>query len=58
MFRFLPALKIHISPQVKNALDSVGGFRIKPRGKIEVKVGLLGSPILHYKPTTFMLLAH
>ncbi len=30
-------LKIHMSMEMKHALDVVGGFRVEPRGLIEVK---------------------
>lgn len=38
------ASKIHISLEMKKALDAIGGFRIEERGLVEVKV-------LHHKST-------
>lgn len=32
------ALRIHISLEMKKALDAVGGFRIEHRGLVDVKV--------------------
>jgi hypothetical protein len=32
------ALRIHISTEVKRALDAVGGFRTEHRGLVDVKV--------------------
>lgn len=32
------ASKIHISLEMKKALDAIGGFRIEERGLVEVKV--------------------
>jgi hypothetical protein len=32
------ALRIHISAEVKHALDAVGGFRTEHRGLVDVKV--------------------
>lgn len=35
---FTQALRIHISLEMKKALDAVGGFRIEHRGLVDVKV--------------------
>lgn len=35
----LSALKIHISLEMKKALDAIGGFRTECRGMVDVKVG-------------------
>ena len=35
------ALRIHISPQTKEALDKHGTFNIKLRGPVEMKVNLI-----------------
>lgn len=35
------ALRIHISAEVKRALDAVGGFRTEHRGLVDVKVCFL-----------------
>ena len=35
------ALRIHISAEVKHALDAVGGFRTEHRGLVDVKVNKL-----------------
>lgn len=32
------ALRIHISLEMKKALDAVGGFRMEHRGLVDVKV--------------------
>lgn len=34
----LVALRIHISLEMKKALDAVGGFKIERRGLVDVKV--------------------
>lgn len=35
---FIQALRIHISLEMKKALDAVGGFKIEHRGLVDVKV--------------------
>ena len=35
--KFFLALKIHISPEVNEALNQVGGYEIKYRGLVDVK---------------------
>lgn len=35
---FITALKIHISLEMKKALDEVGGFRTEHRGFVDIKV--------------------
>lgn len=35
---FTEALRIHISLEMKKALDAVGGFKIEHRGLVDVKV--------------------
>ncbi|PSN38754.1 hypothetical protein C0J52_08890 [Blattella germanica] len=35
------ALRIHISAEVKHALDAVGGFRTEHRGLVDVKAHML-----------------
>lgn len=37
---FVLALKIHISLEMKKALDEVGGFRTEHRGFVDIKVSL------------------
>lgn len=44
---FIQALRIHISLEMKKALDAVGGFKIEHRGLVDVKVIFLLS--LYYK---------
>jgi hypothetical protein len=41
------ALRIHISAEVKRALDVVGGFRTEHRGLVNVKVCFISIHILH-----------
>ncbi len=36
---FVLALKIHVSPQTKEVLDTFGVFELKLRGEVEMKVG-------------------
>jgi len=43
---FIEALRIHISLEMKKALDAVGGFKIEHRGLVDVKV---------FKPSTLNL---
>jgi len=38
MLFFIQALRIHISLEMKKALDAVGGFKIEHRGLVDVKV--------------------
>lgn len=40
------ALRIHISAEVKRALDAVGGFRTEHRGLVDVKVRFIFFHIL------------
>lgn len=35
---FILALKIHVSPQTKEVLDTFGTFELKLRGEVEMKV--------------------
>ena len=35
------ALKIHISESTQKALDAVGGYKVKMRGQVEMKVCIL-----------------
>lgn len=38
LFLFVSAMRIHISSEMKQALDALGGFRTEHRGLIDVKV--------------------
>lgn len=41
------ALRIHISAEMKQALDAVGGFRTEHRGLVDVKVGIVWINLRH-----------
>jgi hypothetical protein len=42
------ALRIHISAEVKHALDAAGGFRTEHRGLVDVKVCFTFVPISYH----------
>lgn len=44
------ALRIHISAEVKHALDAVGGFRTEHRGLVDVKVCFIFNQISRHIP--------